>query len=48
VRYQAQQALPIVNRWHENMNLTATEKRWLAGAPVRIETDGLSASGVLM
>lgn len=47
VRHQAQQALPIVNRWHENMNLNATEKRWLAGAAVRLDTDGLSTSGVL-
>ena len=48
VRHQAQQALPIVNRWHETVELSANEKRWLAGAEVRVDEERLARRGLLV
>jgi SAM-dependent methyltransferase len=48
LRYQSQQALPIANRWHETVELTSTEKRWLAGAVVRVDEDRLATLGILV
>jgi SAM-dependent methyltransferase len=48
MRHQAANALPIVNRWHETITLTAQEKRWLAGAAVTVDTERMKNAGVLL
>jgi SAM-dependent methyltransferase len=48
MRHQAAQALPIVNRWHETVTITAQEKRWLAGAPVPVDTARMRNAGLLV
>jgi SAM-dependent methyltransferase len=48
MRWQARNAYPIVNRWHETVELQANEKRWLAGSPVRVDEKRMHAAGLMV
>jgi SAM-dependent methyltransferase len=48
MRWQSQNAYPIVNRWHETVEIQANEKRWLAGGPVRVDEKRMHAAGLLV
>ena len=48
MRWQSQNAYPIVNRWHETVEIQANEKRWLAGGPVRVEEKRMHAAGLMV
>jgi hypothetical protein len=47
IRHQASQGLPIVNRWHETVDLTPDQRRFLAGEAASADEDALRASGLL-
>ena len=46
MRHQAQHGLPVVNRWHENVDLSAEQRRWLAGEAVQVDEAALVRTGL--
>jgi hypothetical protein len=47
VRYQAAQNLPVVNRWHETVDLSEDERRFLAGSDVAVDENALRKTGLI-
>ena len=46
MRHQARHGLPVVNRWHENVDVSADQRRWLAGEPVLVDEAALVRTGL--
>ena len=46
MRHQARHGLPVVNRWHENVELSAEQRRWLAGEPVLVDEAAMVRTGL--
>jgi SAM-dependent methyltransferase len=46
MRHQAAHDLAVTNRWHENVELTTDERRWLAGEAVTVNEAALLRSGL--
>ena len=46
MRHQARHGLPVVNRWHENVDLSAEQRRWLAGEPVLVDEAAMVRTGL--
>ena len=46
MRHQARHGLPVANRWHENVDLSADQRRWLAGEPVLVDEAALVRTGL--
>ena len=46
MRHQARHALPVVNRWHENVGLSPEQRRWLAGEPVLVDEAAMVRTGL--
>jgi hypothetical protein len=45
--YQAAHDLPVVNRWHETVELTDTQRRFLAGEQLHVDEEALRKTGLL-
>ncbi len=46
MRHQARHALPVVSRWHENVELSPEQRRWLAGESVLVDEAALVRTGL--
>jgi hypothetical protein len=46
IRYQAANGLPVVNRWHETVDLSDDQRRFLAGERVQVDEEALRQSGL--
>ena len=46
MRHQARHGLPVVSRWHENVELSAEQRRWLAGEPVPVDQAAMVRTGL--
>lgn len=48
MRHQARRALPVVSRWHENVELSAAQRRGLAGDSDLVDEAALVRTGLLV
>jgi hypothetical protein len=46
MRYQARAGLSVTNRWHENVELSADERRWVAGEGAIANESALIRTGL--
>ena len=46
MRYQALTGSPVTNRWHENVDLTPEERRWVAGEGPALNEAALIRTGL--
>jgi len=45
--YQAANDLPVVNRWHETVEITDTQRRFLAGEQLHVDEEALRKTGLM-
>jgi hypothetical protein len=48
MRYQAKKELPLVNRWHESVELTPDGRRALTDVAARLDETTLMRAGLLV
>ncbi len=46
MRHQARHGLPVVSRWHENVDVSAEQRRWLAGEPALVDEAAMVRTGL--
>ena len=47
MRYQANHQLPVVNRWHETVELGTDQRLFLAGHELAVDEEALRRTGLL-
>ena len=47
MRYQSAHGLPVVNRWHEDVDLNPEQRLFLAGHELGVDEEALRRTGLL-